>query len=162
MINRIVIVSVLAFIGFLAYGQGAHAFAPLECPCNETIIGEEPGITGAELLDMICPGGELAQGGNVIFSNNEISVSTKDPFKSYFVEDNSNGRPLLICGIGYQENSRIRRVNEEDYQLCRQNIINSCGLSRPVPTMSEWGLVAMAGLIGIIGSFAVRRRVAAS
>lgn len=33
---------------------------------------------------------------------------------------------------------------------------------RPIPTLSEWGLIAMAGVIGIVGVlFAVRRRVAA-
>ena len=29
---------------------------------------------------------------------------------------------------------------------------------RPIPTLSEWGLIAMAGVLGIIGFFALRRR----
>lgn len=33
---------------------------------------------------------------------------------------------------------------------------------RPIPTLSQWGLIAMAGLIGIIGLLAVRRRAVAS
>lgn len=33
--------------------------------------------------------------------------------------------------------------------------------ARPIPTMSEWGLVAMAGILGIIGLFAIRRRAVA-
>lgn len=32
---------------------------------------------------------------------------------------------------------------------------------RPIPTLSEWGLIAMAGLVGIIGLLALRRRKAA-
>lgn len=30
--------------------------------------------------------------------------------------------------------------------------------ARPIPTLSQWGLIAMAGLIGIIGLLAVRRK----
>lgn len=32
---------------------------------------------------------------------------------------------------------------------------------RPIPTLSEWGLIAMAGVLGIIGLLAIRRRKAA-
>jgi len=34
--------------------------------------------------------------------------------------------------------------------------------STPVPTLSEWGLITMAGILGIIGFFAARRRKAAA
>ena len=34
-------------------------------------------------------------------------------------------------------------------------------MPRNVPTLSEWGLIAMAGLIGIIGLYAIRRKKAA-
>ena len=29
---------------------------------------------------------------------------------------------------------------------------------RPIPTISEWGLIAMAGILGVIGFIAIRRR----
>ena len=29
---------------------------------------------------------------------------------------------------------------------------------RPIPTLSEWGLIAMAGVLGVIGLLAMRRR----
>ena len=32
--------------------------------------------------------------------------------------------------------------------------------SRPIPTLSEWGLIAMAGLLGIVGFIAVRKKYA--
>lgn len=35
-------------------------------------------------------------------------------------------------------------------------------LGKPIPTLSEWGLIAMAGLAGIIGLLALRRRKAAA
>lgn len=34
--------------------------------------------------------------------------------------------------------------------------------SSPIPTMSEWGLIATAGVLGLIGFFAIRRRRAAA
>ncbi len=30
--------------------------------------------------------------------------------------------------------------------------------SAPIPTLSEWGLIAIAGVLGIIGLLAIRRR----
>lgn len=30
--------------------------------------------------------------------------------------------------------------------------------ARPVPTLSEWGLIAMAGILGIVGFMVIRRR----
>ena len=39
-------------------------------------------------------------------------------------------------------------------------IIPGCALVRPIPTLSEWGLIAMAGVLGLIGFFAIRRRKA--
>jgi len=32
--------------------------------------------------------------------------------------------------------------------------------ARVIPTLSQWGLIAMAGILGIIGLFAIRRRKA--
>lgn len=31
-------------------------------------------------------------------------------------------------------------------------------ISRPIPTLSEWGLIAMAGVLGLVGILAVRKR----
>jgi len=36
--------------------------------------------------------------------------------------------------------------------------LDDCPLVRPIPTLSEWGLIAMAGVLGIIGLLAIRRR----
>lgn len=35
---------------------------------------------------------------------------------------------------------------------------DDCGFVRTVPTLSEWGLIAMAGLIGLIGLYAISRK----
>jgi len=30
--------------------------------------------------------------------------------------------------------------------------------SAPIPTISEWGMIAMAGILGVIGFMVIRRR----
>jgi IPTL-CTERM motif len=45
----------------------------------------------------------------------------------------------------------------EDCELIL-NELNGVRNVRPIPTLSEWGLTAMAGVLGIIGLIAVRRR----
>ncbi len=37
------------------------------------------------------------------------------------------------------------------------NSFNQC-FTRPIPTMSEWGLIAMAGILGFVGFMVMRRR----
>ena len=37
-------------------------------------------------------------------------------------------------------------------------IINAVMLPRNVPTLSEWGLIAMVAVLGIVGFIAIRRR----
>jgi len=39
--------------------------------------------------------------------------------------------------------------------LCIDPAVNS-----PIPTLSEWGLIAMAGILGIVGFMVIRRRKA--
>lgn len=41
------------------------------------------------------------------------------------------------------------------------NELNGVQFTRPIPTVSQWGLIAMAGVLGIIGLIAIRRRKAA-
>ena len=41
------------------------------------------------------------------------------------------------------------------------NDLNGVRVVRPIPTLSEWGLIAMAGIMGIVGILAVKRRKAA-
>ncbi len=40
--------------------------------------------------------------------------------------------------------------------------VQLCNFVRPIPTLSEWGLIAMAGVLGIIAILAIRRRKAAA
>jgi hypothetical protein len=50
----------------------------------------------------------------------------------------------------------------EDGTTSLSNPVEVRWLGRPIPTLSEWGLIAMAGLAGIIGLIALRRKKAAA
>ena len=39
-----------------------------------------------------------------------------------------------------------------------ERIVYTNSLSRPIPTLSEWGLIAMAGVLGVVGLLVMRRR----
>ena len=42
------------------------------------------------------------------------------------------------------------------------SVVPECQEARPVPTMNQWGLVALAGVLGIIAAFIYHRRKAAA
>ena len=152
---RIFLFSVFALMGFLAYGQVAHAVVVPACPCDTLTIGD-PGITGNEILEIVCPGGELVEGGSFVFDQDEVLVSTGDGEIGYSVFSGfESGACSIADGI-----ARIFRLRPSEYELCRQSLINSCDLrlQRSIPTLSEWGLIATAGVLGLAGLYAVRRR----
>lgn len=47
----------------------------------------------------------------------------------------------------------------ENCELLVNNLVGVRNV-RPIPTLSEWGLIAMAGVLGIIGLLTMRRRKA--
>lgn len=158
MINRLTLITVIAIAGFFAYGQGAQAFVAPECPCDtESTLS---GLTGNEIIDMVCPGGEISEEASVIFNENEVSVSAGEPLISYIVSDNSFGREIFSCEIIEGDDGPTIRLRSMDYEFCRQRLIERCNLrpQRAIPTMSEWGMIATAGVLGLAGLYAVRRR----
>jgi len=40
--------------------------------------------------------------------------------------------------------------------------VPECAVATNVPTLSEWGLIAMAGILGIVGFMVIRRRKASA
>ncbi len=62
--------------------------------------------------------------------------------------ENNNGRVGLQVAFGEFD------FNDQGFLLSPE------GRVRPIPTLSEWGLLAMAGVLGIVGLLAVRRRKA--
>lgn len=56
---------------------------------------------------------------------------------------------IVINGLLYEWEDCLNIVNE----------LNGTNSIRPIPTLSEWGLIAMAGILGLVGfMFALRRR----
>jgi len=50
---------------------------------------------------------------------------------------------------------REGQICNEATGQCVQQVNNT-----PIPTLSEWGLIAMAGILGIVGFMVIRRRKA--
>ena len=61
--------------------------------------------------------------------------------------DNTNDIGFLIFSSTFRGNS---------FDYAQFGLVKA----RPIPTLSEWGLIAMAGVLGIIGLLAIRRRKA--
>ena len=153
--------NILIIFGLLiipAYAS-AEPVPPNECPCDTLNIGE---TNGAEILAEICPSGQLAPDAEFIFNEEIISVSLDDPIRGY--------RAGLIgpmgspgCGLNIGPAGVSAGISELELQSCRIHILESCGLgnTRPIPTLSEWGLIAMAGLLGFAGLVVARRKRAA-
>ena len=58
--------------------------------------------------------------------------------------------------IAFFSNSNIRGGNPDgNFEIYLSRCID---LVRPIPTLSEWGLIAMAAVLGIFGFMAMRRR----
>jgi len=80
----------------------------------------------------------IGDGTNQIYSNKSLEIrpgsGTGNPFSGFVFS------PWVWNGTVY-------------YEL---------GASLPIPTLSEWGLIAMAGVLGLVGFVAIQRRKAAA
>jgi len=73
----------------------------------------------------------------------------------------------IVSAIGWDYCCLEGAPNTPDQILAWYEVVNrafdqctgtTTSLSRPIPTMSEWGLITMAGILGIFGLFAALRR----
>ncbi len=152
-----------------------YAFGQIpSCPCDTLELSN--GKTGNDIVGTLCPGGNLAAGIKSEIAPDIVSIVA--PTELYYVIDKGidggNG-----CAI-YEEFIGIKSVSkfpDEVTESCRQRLIQGCnlkpatspspplppGLLIPIPTLSEWGMIAMAGVLGVIGLYvALRRRKAAA
>ena len=73
-------------------------------------------------------------------------------FSSQILSQNPQNGSVVINGITYEwENCEL---------LVPQ--LNGVREVKPIPTLSQWGLIAMAGVLGMIGLLAIRRRKVAA
>ena len=146
------------FMSTLAYAGVAPPEGP-GCPCN---IEELPdGTTGLEILAEVCPGGNLAENGTAVIETDEIAVSIPDPFREFRVEESD----LLFCSITKSlETVGALGLTVEQFENCALQLVLACSLTdpRPIPTLSQWGLIALAGVLGVLGFVAIRKKKAAA
>lgn len=159
---KIVYSLILFNILFLPALSYAVLIPPATCPCSEANINE---TTGAEILDEICPDGELSPDAELIFNQEEISVFTTEPVRN-FATGPFAPMGFNACEVGLGPGSVATGITDQEFEACRNTIIEACGLNpnitRPIPTLSEWGLIAMAGILGLVGVFVIRRKRAAA
>lgn len=130
-----------------------------ECPCETAELMD--GTTGNDIIERACPGGELGE--DSFFDLTQLTVTVGAFPEVYGVATNPDGG---ACGLGSIEVDTVTiLLSLEEAQICRNNLIGRCNLKliNPIPTLSEWGLIAMAGLMGVVGLLvAARKRKAAA
>ncbi len=130
------------------------------CPCDTLELSN--GFTGNEIIEALCPGGEAGNETITIVNEDNIIIESFSIGLGYAVQ---NVPPDVVCVIGGEGVKAVgNELSPQEYENCRVRLLSACGLeSRPIPTLSEWGMIAMAGVLGMIGLFvAARRRKAAA
>ena len=143
-------------LAILAVSDYALAQIP-DCPCDNLQL--QDGTTGNDIVESLCPGGELADNVFSIILSGGVVIG--DSVEGYAVENiEGEGLACLIAVEGVDIDGLT--LSPEEYSDCRQRLIQGCNLNenppRPIPTLSEWGMIAMAGVLGIIGLILARRR----
>jgi exosortase sorting signal-containing protein len=136
-----------------------YAFAQVtSCPCDTEELPN--GNSGDEIIGILCPGGSLAEGNLSVVDPNQVEIIRPGGEKlglGYAVFDDGDD---LVCSI-FEETVGEEgfKLSDEEYEFCRTSLIARCGLlNRNIPTLSEWGMIAMAGVLGMIGLYAASRR----
>ncbi len=126
-----------------------------DCPCETAVLSN--GLSGNDILAELCPGGELGAGTEYVLSTTRVAVFQEEVLD--FSVQYFKGNPA--CSL-FAEGAKgqILILSDLQSEVCQELVVASCNLKfiRPVPTLSEWGLIAMAGVLGIIGLVAIRRK----
>lgn len=71
-----------------------------------------------------------------------------------------NAYRMRGCGMVSIGEGEGAPLGAEEAAVCRGSLIQRCGLYRvtPIPSMSEWGMIATAAGLGIIGLLMTTRR----
>ena len=131
-----------------------YAFAQIPfCPCDTLELDD--GTTGNDIIEALCPGG--SPGPETSITVNQQTVDVHSSTLAYLVTE-----VLIppICEIDLiDDNFNGTSLSNQDVQACRASLIARCGLlNNPIPTLSEWGMIAMAGVLGIVGLYIAARR----
>lgn len=127
---------------------------PSSCPCDTHELPN--GVTGNEIIALLCPGGELAEGASFELVPLIVRVTSEDG-NGYSVQNIPGSIGCGIVSMGLGEGVPL---TAQEAAVCRGSLIRRCGLNRvtPIPSMSEWGMIATAAGLGIIGLLITARR----
>jgi hypothetical protein len=116
------------------------------------------GVSGNDIIALICPDGELAEGVGFDLTPLVVRVISEDG-NGYSVQ---NIPDSVACGIVSMGQGEGVPITPEEVIVCRVSLIERCGLNvtrvTPIPSMSEWGMIATAAGLGIIGLLITARR----
>ena len=125
---------------FIATGD-INSETTLSDPSNPTFIGPIGIDQTVNITEELPPGWELE------------SIECDEH------ENNCGDTPCLNITIDEESHSITAQCLDDDMRSC--TFTNSFSPEpRNVPTISEWGLIALAGIIGIVGLMVIRRRKA--
>ena len=122
------------------------------CPCDTLELSN--GLTGDEIVDILCPGGVVGEGTVFTVTEEFVTIESASVFYSATIV------PPAGCGIdGSNVDPEGLILTVEDAESCMARLIQGCSLNtRNIPTLSQWGMIAMAGVLGLIGLYAAMRR----
>ena len=131
------------------------------CPCDTGMTGE---FSGNEIINTVCPGGILGSDSGFTIDENGVSVFLENP-PSLMYSTSGGGGEGSVCILNSANNlGWLIILNNEEFEQCNERLIQGCDLlpapppPAQVPTLSEWGLIAMAAIMGIVGFMVIRRR----
>lgn len=140
----------------------SSAYAHAQCPCDSLELSN--GLTGNEIVEIVCPGGALGEGSEVFRSIEGVAITLSDfPHSDYIVDTNNVGdRSCEINSDGVLPETL--QITDEQFLRCTISLVERCSLqsTENIPTLSEWGLIAMTGLLAAIGAVALRRKKSAA
>ncbi|HKQ31694.1 MAG TPA: hypothetical protein VJV40_00715, partial [Thermodesulfobacteriota bacterium] len=102
----------------LSFSDYALAQVP-SCPCDtEELPG---GVTGNEIVDILCPGGELASDAGSNITQESVAIFQLDPggpSYSTFTEGSSRA-----CSISDGNIALLRSVTQQEFEDCNARLI---------------------------------------
>jgi hypothetical protein len=140
------------FVSDYAMAQG--------CPCDTLELPD--GLTGNDIVEILCPGGELGEGNFSRILDDRVEIGGEGLGYSVIFPP---GETAVCDIVEANDGSDGSKLADQEVADCRARLIRGCNLKliNPIPTLSQWGMIATAGVLGIIGLFvAVRRRKAAA
>ena len=152
--------NLLILLVILYAGTNVYAQVP-RCPCDTLILSD--GLTGDDIIDILCPGGKLAEDSVAEVFPDQIVLNSlppapgQEPELAYVTADEGTGAFCFISNPSEQKS--IFPLTSREFDACKARLIEGCSLlSHTIPTLSEWGLISMAVILGITGFVVIRRR----